>query len=183
MLRGARCTLNLFDIERSVWVSSFGQYCPTVPDPGVSSRSNSICFPAVSGACPDRPVMFPPGRAKLATIPEPTGSPAVANTMGILDVACFATSVGTVLWVTMRSTFNLTNSAANSANRSLRPSAHRYAIFRLPPSVQPSCAIRRTNAVVHSRCAASLPEPSNPMVRTCCACRNEAIRQYSRAAQ
>jgi hypothetical protein len=28
--------------------------------------------------------------ARLATRPLPTGSPAVANTMGITDVACFA---------------------------------------------------------------------------------------------
>jgi hypothetical protein len=38
----------------------------------------------------DSPVMLPPGRAKLATMPVPTGSVANANTMGIVEVACFA---------------------------------------------------------------------------------------------
>jgi hypothetical protein len=33
--------------------------------------------------------MLPPGRAKLATIPLPTGSNANAKTIGITDVACF----------------------------------------------------------------------------------------------
>src|SRR5262249_5358668 len=32
--------------------------------------------------------MLPPGRARLATRPLPTGSTAVAKTMGMLDVAC-----------------------------------------------------------------------------------------------
>jgi hypothetical protein len=128
--------------DRGPEAKSGGSQCAVGAPRYRSSRSNSIRFPAVSGACPDNPVTFPPGRAKLATIPEPTGSPAVAKTMGMLDVACFAANVGTVLWVRMRSNFDLTSSAAISANRSLRPSAHRYSIFKFPPSVQPSCPNR-----------------------------------------
>ena len=37
---------------------------------------------------------FPPGRAKLATKPEPTGSPAFAITMGMVVVAFFAARAG-----------------------------------------------------------------------------------------
>ena len=33
--------------------------------------------------------MLPPGRARLATRPLPTGSGAIANTIGIVEVACF----------------------------------------------------------------------------------------------
>ena len=33
---------------------------------------------------------LPPGRARLATKPLPTGSPATAKTIGMADVACFA---------------------------------------------------------------------------------------------
>ena len=40
----------------------------------------------------DSPVMFPPGRARLATCPRPTGSAWLANTMGIVLVACRAGS-------------------------------------------------------------------------------------------
>ena len=35
-----------------------------------------------------KPVTFPPGRAKLSTMPAPTGSPTFANTMGTVRVAC-----------------------------------------------------------------------------------------------
>ena len=34
--------------------------------------------------------MLPPGRARLATSPVPTGSLASPNTIGMIDVACFA---------------------------------------------------------------------------------------------
>ncbi len=38
----------------------------------------------------DVPVTLPPGRARLATKPVPTGSPTLAITIGISRVACFA---------------------------------------------------------------------------------------------
>ena len=68
---------------------------------------------------------LPPGRARLATRPLPTGSGAIAKTMGMTAVACF--NVGTASPdVTMTSTFSRANSAAISATRSGRPSAQRY---------------------------------------------------------
>ena len=36
------------------------------------------------------PVRLPPGRARLATRPAPTGSPTIATTIGIVEVAFFA---------------------------------------------------------------------------------------------
>ena len=59
--------------------------------------------------------MLPPGRAKLATKPVPTGSDTAANTIGMTAVACFAARVGGVASVTMTSTLSRTNSAAFSA--------------------------------------------------------------------
>jgi hypothetical protein len=44
--------------------------------------------------------MLPPGCAKLATTPLPSGSPAAAITIGIVLVACFAAIAGGVPWVT-----------------------------------------------------------------------------------
>ena len=41
---------------------------------GMISFNSSSCFPLISGARLDNPVIFPPGRARLATNPEPTGS-------------------------------------------------------------------------------------------------------------
>jgi hypothetical protein len=62
-----------------------------------------------------RPVTLPPGRARLATRPVPTGSDTAANTIGMTAVACFAARVGGVADVTMTSSFSRTNSAAFSA--------------------------------------------------------------------
>src|SRR5262245_56501715 len=42
---------------------------------GTAAFSSSICFPAIVGlTLPVTPVMFPPGRARVATNPFPTGS-------------------------------------------------------------------------------------------------------------
>src|SRR5882762_2485514 len=65
-------------------------------------------------------VTFPPGRARLATRPLPTGSAADANTIGIIDVACCAMTTDLVPAVTMTSTLNRTHSEAISAKRSVR---------------------------------------------------------------
>ena len=51
------------------------------------------------------PVTFPPGRARLVTRPEATGSPLDAMTIGMVVVACLAACVPGVPWVTMTSTF------------------------------------------------------------------------------
>jgi hypothetical protein len=63
--------------------------------------------------CIDRPVMLPPGRAKLATKPAPSGSFAAENTIGMTDVACFAAGTAAPD-VKMTSTLRRTNSAAIS---------------------------------------------------------------------
>src|SRR5262249_47925176 len=105
-------------------------------------------------------------------MPDPTGSPAVANTIGITDVACFAARGGGVLWVRMTSTFSRTNSFANPAKRSVCPSAQRYSIVSLWPSSRLSSPLLCKNAAVHVLCAAAVPEPSKPMVASfapCCA--------------
>src|SRR5262245_1782640 len=47
---------------------------------GTTSR-NSSRLPAASGHCIDRPVMLPPGRARLATRPAPSGPPDNARTI------------------------------------------------------------------------------------------------------
>jgi hypothetical protein len=137
---------------------------------GTTSRNNSRRLPARSVAWPDRPVTLPPGRARLATKPPPTGSFAMAKTIGMTDVASFI--VGTASpFVTIQSTFRRTNSAAISATRSRRPSNQRYSIAMLRPSIQPSSRSRSTKAAVHGlQTEASVPR--NPMVGSlpgCCA--------------
>ena len=96
-------------------------------------------------------------------------SPPSSNTIGMTDVACFAATTGALRCVTMTSTFSRTNSAAISAKRSLRPSAQRYSIAMVRPSIQPSSRSRCTKAAIHGRCV-DVPDARNPMVGSfCCA--------------
>src|SRR5262249_36018941 len=69
--------------------------------PGTISRKSSSRLAARSVCCIDRPVTLPPGRARLATRPVPTGSPAAAKTIGMTDVACMAATITAVADVTM----------------------------------------------------------------------------------
>ena len=66
---------------------------PTRASRGTIYFKSSNCFPLISRARVDNPVMFPPGRARLATKPEPTGSLSNAMTMGIVEVASLAERV------------------------------------------------------------------------------------------
>ena len=72
-----------------------------------------------------RPVMFPPGRARLETSPALTGSPTAANTMGIALVAFRAARTPGLVAVTITSTLSFTSSVAISESRSCFPSAYR----------------------------------------------------------
>jgi hypothetical protein len=71
---------------------------------GINSLSNSTRLPCSSGVLWLTPVMFPPGRARLATSPDPTGSATVENTTGTVVVAPFAASAPGVAKATMTST-------------------------------------------------------------------------------
>ena len=97
----------------------------------------------------DRPVTFPPGRERLATRPVPTGSPATGKTIGMTEVACFAASAASVPTAKMTSTLTRMNSAVISAKRSGRPSAHRYSITTVRPSIQPNSRSRWIKAAAH----------------------------------
>ena len=134
------------------------------------SRNNSIRLAARSVAWFDIPVMLPPGRAKLVTKPEPIGSPANGKTIGIADVACFAASAGAVPVAIMTSTLRRTNSAAISANRALRPSAQRYSIAMVRPSIQPRSCKRWTRAATRWLSAEGVAPPKTPMVGNLPAC-------------
>src|SRR5262245_18012212 len=140
--------------------------------PGTTSRKISTRLEAVSGSWPDRPVTLPPGRARLATRPAPTGSFAAAITIGMTDVACFAAMTAGVVGATMISTLSRANSAAISAKRSLRPSAQRYSIAMLRFSIHPSWCRRCTKTATRWLSTKGVVEPRNPMVGSlpgCCA--------------
>src|SRR5262249_35643043 len=86
-----------------------------LPSPDFQGRGFEAQRAAISGVCSDRPVTLLPGRARLATRPLPTGSPASAKTIGMTDVAFFAAMTGAVAYVTMTATLSWTNSTAISA--------------------------------------------------------------------
>jgi hypothetical protein len=81
--------------------------------------------------------MFPPGRAKLATIPVLTGSPIGPVTIGIVLVAFFAAKLPGVVYATMMSGLRRTHSSASAGKRSYCPSALRKSIVIVRPSTYP----------------------------------------------
>src|SRR5262249_49849778 len=81
--------LNLAHFRRGVGYSPLAMIA-SGRRPGTTSRNSASRLPAASGHCIDRPVMLPPGCARLATRPAPTGSPDNARTIGMTDVAFFA---------------------------------------------------------------------------------------------
>ena len=62
----------------------------------MTSFNSSNRLPLRSGEMELSPVTFPPGRARLATSPLPTGSLLLVMTMGIVVVARFTARVPTV---------------------------------------------------------------------------------------
>ena len=63
---------------------------------GINSCTNSKRFGATSSVKEVTPVTLPPGRFRLATNPNCTGSVPVVKTMGIVLVAAFATRLAGV---------------------------------------------------------------------------------------
>src|SRR6516225_9636471 len=106
---------------------------------GTSSRSSPTCFPPSAPNKLITPVMFPPGRLRLATRPAWTGSPPLTNTIGIVVVAALAASaeVSPPL-VTMTATRRVTKSSARAGRRSYWPSPQRNAIATFLPSMYPA---------------------------------------------
>jgi hypothetical protein len=65
-----------------------------------------------------KPVALPPGRLKLMTRPALTGSPPMPNTIGIVEVACFAAIAdGSPPTATSTATRSSTSSAASVGSR------------------------------------------------------------------
>jgi hypothetical protein len=79
---------------------------------GTICLSNSSHFTAVPYSNAMKPVALPPGRARLWTKPDPTGSGTVANTIGTVRVACSNGPVVGLPGARMTSGASATNSAA-----------------------------------------------------------------------
>ena len=114
-----------------------GRRSPTRASLGTASLSISSLLVFSSGDKLESPVTLPPGRARLATKPAPTGSPAFVITMGMVVVALFAANAVGRPVTTIRSTLRRTKSAASSGRRSdfcLRKSVLDGDILSLDPA-------------------------------------------------
>jgi hypothetical protein len=85
---------------------------------GTNSDSSSTRLEFSWSAMLLKPVMLPPGRARLETRPIPTGSPTPVKTIGIVEVAVFAARAAACPAGTITSTSRPTKSAANAGSRS-----------------------------------------------------------------
>jgi hypothetical protein len=108
---------------------------PTRAIDGKVSFNSSTRLPDSSVTNALKPVTLPPGWARLATTPTPSGSPIAAITIGIVAVAAFADLAAGVPRVTMRSTPRPIKSATSAGKRSSCPSAERYSICKFCPSM------------------------------------------------
>jgi hypothetical protein len=116
---------------------------------GLSSTAKRTAFGSSSCKNPSRlapssafreviPVTLPPGRLRLATRPNSTGSPPTPNTIGIVVVAALAASAdGVLAGVAITATRRRTRSAANSGSRALSLYPKRNSIVTLRPSTKP----------------------------------------------
>ena len=86
----------------------------TVARCGIASASSCNRLGNISGACVVAPMIFPPGRAKLATTPGPTGSIALGKTTGIVWVAFLTARAAGVVVTMIRSRGRRVRAAANS---------------------------------------------------------------------
>ncbi len=97
--------------------------------------SSSSHFPLRPYSNALNPVVLPPGRARLATDPAPTGSMTFANTIGTLRVIrCNATTFA-LAEARMTSGPSPTNSSADRLRSASPPTSQRVSIRRLRPSV------------------------------------------------
>ena len=121
-----------------------------------------------------KPVTLPPGCAKLATKPLPTGSATVANTMGMVRVCCISARVVGVTCERIRSGRSATSSLAYRSLESELFAPQRVSIRMLRPTVHPTFWSPSRNAAIQARPSLSLSANaiSTPMRRTpagCCA--------------
>ena len=111
-----------------------GHRTATLVSLGTTSLRSCSRLETRSGEKSVRPVMLPPGRAKLATKPSLTGSWLFPMTIGMVRVACCAARIVGEVAVRITSTGRWTSSAARSGSRSNLPSADRNSMDTFRPS-------------------------------------------------
>ena len=133
---------------------------------GMTSRNNSNRLPARSRDWFDSPVTLLPGRARLATMPVPTGSGASMKTIGTADVMCFAAGAAAPD-VTMTSTLCRTSPSDRFRSAQYRPPPTEPRMLSYGPRsnrVRAVAAKRRDPRAPSRRCARA-QEPDSRQLR------------------
>ena len=124
----------------------------------------------------ESPVTLPPGRARLATRPAATGSPALTITIGMVVVARLASNAPGVDVATNRSILSRTKSAASWGRRSFFCSANRYSMAIFFPTIHPSLPSSCRNASMRTALPEAVLLSRTPMWKifpVCCASASE----------
>src|SRR5262249_4839583 len=130
-----------------------------------------------------KPVALPPGRDRLLTKPEPTGSGTITNTIGTVWVAWSTYVVVAPPVATITSGASAANSTASFRRVSVLPLPQRYSICTLRPSVQPNRCSAGRNAARRARVPASSAMPEiMPMRRIRSPCSARAASGHAAAA-
>jgi hypothetical protein len=108
--------------------------------------SNSSHFPPMLYSNVIKPVMLPPGRARLSTMPPPIGSPTTGNTIGMVRVAWSIALEPDTPWARMTSGADAASSVACLRSDAGLVVAERVSMRRLRPMVQPDCCKPCRNA-------------------------------------
>ena len=90
----AGCFLNLSQLQLRCWGRSDLRARRSCSPRGATGATAPVAFAVTTGEKLIAPVAFPPGRARLATRPDFTGSPPPVNTIGMVEVAALATTAG-----------------------------------------------------------------------------------------
>ena len=149
-----------------------GRRSPTRASLGTASLSTSSLLVFSSVPKLENPVTLPPGRARLATKPAPTGSASVRHHDGNGSSRFLRRQRRRRPATTIRSTLRRTNSAASSGRRSGLCSANRYSMVIFFPSIQPSLLSSCRNASKRTALPEAVLESRKPMRKIfpgCCA--------------
>src|SRR5215217_6326321 len=109
------------------------------------------------------PVALPPGRLKLATRPNRTGSSPLTKTRGVVGVAAFAANAELMPVAAISFTCLPTNSSASAGSAVERPSAQRVSITRFRASAYPRTSSPLRKAARKSWYASDEPLLKNPI--------------------
>jgi hypothetical protein len=137
-------------------------------DPDTTALSSSRRLATKPVASVVNPVIFPPGRARLATRPLPTGSATNVATIGMVVVARLAARAAGVDTVTMTSILSRTSSAAKAGSWSSLPAAQRYSTAMFCPSIHPSSCSPGEMSIVGVGPEESDRKPIRAVFGACC---------------